>query len=193
LLTGTLVSNAVIVPPSGVTKWYVIVNNCVMGSYGITFAPSLGATVSLRQGAQMVWTDGTNGYPALPTLDQVPLPTGAVSLNSQKIINLATPTLATDGATKGYIDTKTLDTFAVPVASVSFNGQRITGLGSPTLATDAVSKGYVDATAFAPVLPGQAGNAGKFVTTDGVNASWASIPPSPVGAITSTALNFGAF
>jgi len=31
-------------------------------------------------------------------------PTASVSLNSQKITNLATPTLATDAATKGYVD-----------------------------------------------------------------------------------------
>lgn len=42
-----------------------------------------------------------------------------------------------------------------------------------------VDKGYVDAlvanTAFATALPSQTGNSGKFVTTDGMNASWASL------------------
>ena len=42
-----------------------------------------------------------------------------------------------------------------------------------------VDKGYVDAlvanTAFATALPSQSGNSGKFVTTDGMNASWASL------------------
>lgn len=42
-----------------------------------------------------------------------------------------------------------------------------------------VDKGYVDAlvanTAFATALPSQSGNSGKFVTTDGTNASWASL------------------
>jgi hypothetical protein len=37
-------------------------------------------------------------------LDQMAAPTSAVSLNSQKITNLATPTNATDAATKGYVD-----------------------------------------------------------------------------------------
>lgn len=37
-------------------------------------------------------------------LDQMAAPTAAVSLNSQKITNLATPTVATDAATKGYVD-----------------------------------------------------------------------------------------
>lgn len=37
-------------------------------------------------------------------LDQLAAPTGSLSLNSQKIINLATPTLDTDAATKAYVD-----------------------------------------------------------------------------------------
>jgi hypothetical protein len=38
-------------------------------------------------------------------LDQMTAPTGSVSLNSQKITNLATPTLNTDASTKAYVDT----------------------------------------------------------------------------------------
>lgn len=37
-------------------------------------------------------------------LDQMAAPTAAVSLNSQKITNLATPTNSTDAATKAYVD-----------------------------------------------------------------------------------------
>ncbi|MDE2415246.1 MAG: hypothetical protein KGM60_10855 [Comamonadaceae bacterium] len=37
----------------------------------------------------------------------------------------------------------------------------------------AASTAFVTATAFASNLPGQAGKAGKFVTTDGTNAAWA--------------------
>lgn len=37
-------------------------------------------------------------------LDQLAAPTAAVSLNSQRITNLATPTVDTDAATKGYVD-----------------------------------------------------------------------------------------
>jgi hypothetical protein len=38
-------------------------------------------------------------------LDQMAAPTGSVSLNSQKITNLATPTDNTDASTKAYVDT----------------------------------------------------------------------------------------
>ena len=37
-------------------------------------------------------------------LDQLTAPTASVSLNNQKITNLATPTLDTDAATKAYVD-----------------------------------------------------------------------------------------
>jgi hypothetical protein len=35
-----------------------------------------------------------------------------------------------------------------------------------------ITKRYADQLAFSAALPGQAGNAGKFLTTDGTNASW---------------------
>ena len=37
-------------------------------------------------------------------LDQMTAPSAAVSLNSQKITNLATPTASTDAASKSYVD-----------------------------------------------------------------------------------------
>lgn len=59
------------------------------------------------------------------------------------------------------------------IKTTDFGGVRITSVATPSASTDAATKGYVDAQAFAPVLPGQTGNAGKFVTTDGTSASWA--------------------
>lgn len=61
--------------------------------------------------------------------------------------------------------------------------------GSPTAPTptfgDSTNKlattAFVAAAAFSSVLPGQTGNAGKFVTTDGTNASWADPLPSQTG------------
>jgi hypothetical protein len=37
-------------------------------------------------------------------LDDITAPTGDLSLNSQKITDLAAPTLSTDAVNKGYID-----------------------------------------------------------------------------------------
>jgi len=59
--------------------------------------------------------------------------------------------------------------------TTDFAGARLQNVGSPTANTDSATKGYVDGVAFsmaAGSLPGQGGNAGKFLGTDGVNASW---------------------
>ena len=61
--------------------------------------------------------------------------------------------------------------------TTAFGGAILTGVGTPSAATDAATKGYVDGVAFtmaAGSLTGQGGNAGKFLSTDGVNASWAT-------------------
>ena len=44
-----------------------------------------------------------------------------------------------------------------------------------TSTTQIATTDFVTATSFVAALPGQAGNAGKFVTTDGTNASWSYI------------------
>jgi hypothetical protein len=67
-------------------------------------------------------------------------------------------------------------------ASPSFTGvptapTASTGTATTQLATTA----FVAAAAFNVALPGQSGNAGKFVTTDGTNASWAEVYPSQTG------------
>jgi len=55
--------------------------------------------------------------------------------------------------------------------------------------SNAASTAFVVGIAFKTTLPAQSGNAGKFVTTDGTNASWAyaSMVPSVVSATTQTA------
>ena len=59
--------------------------------------------------------------------------------------------------------------------TTSFGGVTLTNLGTPSASTDAATKGYVDGVAFAMAagsLPGQTGNAGKSLVTDGTTASW---------------------
>lgn len=52
-------------------------------------------------------------------LDQLAAPTAAVSLNSQKITNLGTPTAATDAATKAYVDAAAQGLSQKPTARVA--------------------------------------------------------------------------
>ena len=105
-------------------------------------------------------------------LDQMAAPTGSVSLNSQKITNLATPTNNTDASTKAYVDTKvadlvnsapsTLDTLGEIAAAIEAGGtvyesfvlkagSTMTGAltlsGAPTVDLHAATKAYVDTVA----------------------------------------------
>jgi len=105
-------------------------------------------------------------------LDQMAAPTGSVSANSQKITNLATPTVSTDASTKAYVDTAvanlvnsapgTLDTLgeiatAIQAGGTVFDamvlkaGSTMTGAlvlsADPSVNLGAATKQYVDAVA----------------------------------------------
>jgi hypothetical protein len=105
-------------------------------------------------------------------LDQMAAPTGSVSVNSQKVTSLATPTDNADAATKLYVDTKvsdlvnsapgTLDTLgeiatAIQAGGTVFDamvlkvGSTMTGAltlsGAPTVDLHAATKAYVDTVA----------------------------------------------
>lgn len=60
-----------------------------------------------QHGTPSLGTTATTALAGNTRLDQITAPTTAVSLNSQKITNLADPTLAQDAATKAYVDATT--------------------------------------------------------------------------------------
>ncbi len=75
-------------------------------------------------------------------LDQMAAPTGSVSLNSQKITGLATPTAGTDAANKNYVD----DT----VAGLSWKNEvRVATTGAGTLASSFANGSSVDSVTLA--------------------------------------------
>jgi hypothetical protein len=118
-------------------------------------------------------------------LDQINAPISSVSLNSQKITNLATPVLSTDAATRGFIDGKTwtasqitdfdiqvrlsrLDQMAIPTTSLNVNSQNIINLATPTLATHAVNKSYADTSTIAPLrITNFPNDSTKYLSGDG--------------------------
>jgi hypothetical protein len=59
---------------------------------------------------------------------------------------------------------------------IDADGGKVINAADGTDPQDLVTKRQLDATAFAPALPGQTGNAGRFITTDGTNASWVDAP-----------------
>ncbi len=76
-------------------------------------------------------------------------------------------TVNAKGAIAGQVWTGTHD----------FTGATEVKVPTPTAIGDAVTKEYADGLAFATALPAQAGNAGKFINTNGVTASWLAVMP----------------
>ena len=66
-----------------------------------------------------------------------------ISLNSNKIANLANPVNDQDASTKIYVDTKVDKSGDTMSGILNMNNNKITGLADPTNAQDAVSKSYV--------------------------------------------------
>jgi hypothetical protein len=136
-------------------------------------------------------------------LDQMAAPTGSVSLNSQKITNLATPTSNTDASTKAYVDTSianlingapstldTLDEIAQALNdTANFSdtvvlkaGSTMTGpltlSGAPSSNLHAATKAYVDS--FAPSVAADAAAAAASATA--AAASYDSFDDRYLGA-----------
>src|SRR5271155_3386703 len=75
----------------------------------------------------------------------------SLNMNNNKLINLATPTLTTDGATKGYVDGAVggdgallLNGTNSMTGSLNFGNNKGINVLTPTLSTDVATKGYID-------------------------------------------------
>jgi hypothetical protein len=78
------------------------------------------------------------------------------------------------------------------VRATDFGGTTLTGLGVPINPTDACTRAYADNLAFNAIsLPGQPGNAGRFLSTDGTNPSWNFVGTAGLvdSAVTTVKLN----
>jgi len=139
-------------------------------------------------------------------LDQMAAPTGSVSVNSQKITNLATPTANADASTKLYVDTSisnlvngapsTLDTLSEIATALNNtanfsdtvvlkSGSTMTGAltlsGAPSSNLHAATKAYVDA-----VAPGAAASAtAAAASATAAEASYDSFDDRYLGSKTS--------
>ena len=153
-------------------KLYWIINDT---GYSITF--DAGGTTGVVETGRRKWisVDASNNVDVgedgadKEYVDTTFLPlmggtlTGALTLSGA-------PTVALHAATKAYADTM------LPLAGGTMTGFIVLHTETPTDDLHPASKGYVDELAFNAVdLPGQSGNAGKYLTTDGTNASWGTI------------------
>lgn len=92
-----------------------------------------------------------------------------------KITGLSAGSAATDSVNYGQVFNNPTFNGLTATGTVNFAGASTVTV--PTVAfgdnsTNAASTAFVQATAFSAALPAQAGNAGKFVTTNGTTASW---------------------
>lgn len=144
------------------------------GFMGLTGSQTLTGNLTIT-GSESV--SGTSNLTTVVISGSATAPTLTVNDNSTKISTTAFVTTAVANEATLRV---AADVLLAPLASPSLTGTPIsttatTGTNTTQIATCA----FVMSQAFSLVLPAQIGNAGKFVTTDGTNASWTTIPTIP--------------
>ena len=138
-------------------------------------------SIKTMAGADPTAGDIVAGYPMLLMYDG----TNFVTLGGSEFLSKTgnqklTGNFTVDGnetVTGNELITGTLGVTGLTTLNAAVGLTRTAGDNTVNLATTA----FVIAEAFSSALPAQAGNAGKFVTTDGVNASWGTVFPSQTG------------
>lgn len=124
-----------------------------------------------------VIVSGTNGG-AVNAYTLTPTPPLVSYVVNMTII--FTPTATNTGAVTvnvsalGAISLKAVDGSALIAGDIQANQTYTAKYNGTDFRLEAVTKNYIDQLAFGTALPTQAGNADKFVTTNGSTASWAS-------------------
>lgn len=183
VLSGTPGAAATVIAPA--TSKIYIVQNTVAGGYAATVKVSGQTGIVVPNGSTMLlYCDGTDIVSGLvaPSFAGITV-TGTAVLPSSTSIGTITSTELS------YLDGVTSALQTQLDAKANLASPALTG--TPTAPTqtvgDATTKiattAFVAATAFTSVLPGQTGNAGKLITTDGTNASW-----TPVKTVNSNSL-----
>jgi hypothetical protein len=157
LITGTNASNMNIVVPA-VSKFY-LVNNTSNRSVTIKTSASTGVTIPTNSKQIVAYNTATADFEAI-----TPLPGGSGTVTSVQVA----------GGTTG----------------LTFSGGPITSSGTITMAGRLeLANGGTGATtqqgAINALLPGQGGQGGKFLTTDGTNVTWATVGGGGGGSVTS--------
>ena len=127
---------------------------------------------------------GTLGVTGKTTLNEAVGLTRTVGDNTTNLATteFATTSTANEAAVRLAADNLEIanriaaDNLLAPLASPALTGTPTSPTASTGTSTNQIATcAFVTATAFNAALPSQAGNAGKFVTTDGTNASWAEL------------------
>jgi len=149
--TGSLVSGATITIPT-VEKLYFVINDS-----GQTLTFSAGGTTGEVENGRRKWVacNATDVYVGEDGADKE-------YVDQQDALRLA----LTGGTLTGALNTN---------SNITMTAGAFTLAAAPTVDLHASTKKYVDDTAFTAAggnLPGQGGNSGKYLTTNGTIASW---------------------
>jgi hypothetical protein len=140
------------------------------GTHALTTAN--GATDEARFAVVNI-TGGTGGSVTIPAVSKLYTVRNASSGQVQVGVNAGPMAMFQPGEVGHcYCDGAT----TYRVRATDFGGATLTGLGVPINPTDACTRGYADNLAFNAIgLPGQPGNAGNYLKTDGTNAAWTQV------------------
>lgn len=144
-------------------------------SLGAPTFPAVPNTYILASYFNATMNDIFTGLSSVMTRDGQSPMTANLPMGANKIANLGIGTLAGDAV--NFEQVFTSPTFTTPtLVSPTLTGTPTTPTAAPgTNTTQVASTAFVLTQAMSTALPDQAGNAGKFVKTDGTTASWASI------------------
>lgn len=197
-ITGTLVSNATVNAPATATKNYWVYNGTT-GAYTVTFGVTGGAGVQVPAGVwAFIHCDGTNsslasvphalwGGTAGGTANALTVTTGNAlsALITGMVVAFKAGASANSGAATIAVD-------SVSATTIQKNGSALVAGDIP--AGTIVSLVF-DGTYWQIIpdrIPSQAGNSGKFLTTNGSALSWGSASGLPFLGATAKSANYTA-
>lgn len=135
-------------------------------------------------GLDTTWISGFDARVQTSRLDQMAAPTGPVSMNSQRVTNLSTPSSSGDAVTKAYAD-------GIPALTCVTSGAAVTG--SATSANFSASAGFLvgQFTIQVPIVQG--GLSDYFTATGVITSALTTNPSNPIRVIVpDTDANIGA-
>lgn len=165
-------------PGDNLNAWGVILNQQVFQpledaiakrvAFALSGAKTLTTANGLEDEARCAFLDvtsGTGGVITAPAVEKWYI----VRNNASGDVTVTTGGGATAVVRPGEVGLVVSD-------GANFRRAQFTRVGAPTEPDSIVNKAYADALAFNAIdLPGQGGNAGKLLGTDGTNASWRGI------------------
>lgn len=120
-------------------------------NWGFQFTAGIDTGASNNQGYYSWRTGATASFVERMRLEN----NGQLNTMNNKIINVGTPTNATDGANKSYVDSMAASGSAgwslnPATSTINASSYKITNLGNPSNSGDAVNIGYLDSNYFNP-------------------------------------------